>query len=62
MKKKQSRSLSLSKETLYPLDPGSLVDAKGGTLPLTVTLVPLATALAIETGILVYHAYKNVTG
>jgi hypothetical protein len=44
--KKQSRNLSLSKETLRNLDPDSLADAKGG-IPLVLTLVPLATTLGI---------------
>lgn len=43
--KKQSRTLSLSKETLRTLDPETLVDAKGG-LPLALTLVPLTVALS----------------
>lgn len=43
--KKPSRSLSLSKETLYTVDQGALVAAKGGTLPLSLTLAPPVAAL-----------------
>lgn len=53
--KKQSRSLSLSKETLYTLDSGSLGNAKGGLLPLSVTLIPPAAGVIGTIGIIIYE-------
>lgn len=45
--KKQSRGLSLSRETLYTLEPGSLVDAKGGTSPLLGPAVGITIRIAV---------------
>jgi hypothetical protein len=53
--KKQPRRLSLSKETLYTLESGSLTNAVGGSTPaLTVTVT-------IEVTALTYATYKLVT-
>jgi hypothetical protein len=49
--KKQSHRLSLSRETLYTLNDGSLSNANGGTSPLALTLTP-------EIGALTYATYK----
>lgn len=52
--KKQPRRLSLSKETLYTLDPDSLSDVAGGTTPGLIVLV------SVECVALTYTLYKIV--
>lgn len=50
--KKQSRRLSLSRETLYALDPGSLKNPAGGSDPILIALV------TVECVALTYATYK----
>jgi hypothetical protein len=53
--KKQPRRLSISRETLYTLDSGSLTNAAGGTTPGLIVLV------TVECLALTYAVYKLTT-